>query len=235
MKCRSLPATGCLLLMLAPTAEAIPILDQSAWGFVSPGVGMAITGEQSVAQTFTVGVEGLLARLDLGIWRSTLTTATDVLLDIVPAEGGLRDFDFTGSLASAVINVSAIPVCPDWCQSLPSLSVSLPVPVPVSVGDQLAIVLRRPGGTTYPDWVLWSPASWPESGVPYEGGQSHWHGRVVASIWTALPSNDNRFQTFVSPAQPIPEPASGLLALGGLATLALNRHRARRRSARGCR
>lgn len=58
------------------------------------------------------------------------------------------------------------------------ISDGLPTPLSVSVNDTLAIVLRRPDGTTAPDWVIWVEAFNPFHqhtsliGVDYERGQS---------------------------------------------------------------
>jgi hypothetical protein len=167
-------------------------LDQSAWGF--PGEhrqASAITASDSVAQTFTVGLTGSLVRIDLGIFRGTATTTSDVILNVVRANTGLSTFDLTGSLVQVVIPFSTIPVCPEFCSSPPYVSVMLPTPLAVNSGDSLAIVLRRPGGSTYPDWVLWSEAYNLSGGVNYTGGESY-HS-------SGLPLNkDHRFQTYVA-------------------------------------
>lgn len=191
-------AADCTAVPAAPTAA---VLDQSSWGV--PGQHRqagAITGDNSVAQTFTVGISGALTRIDLGLFRSTATTASDVLLDILPAPSGLSTFDLSGSRASVVIPIGTIPVCPDFCSSAPSLTVSLPSSVAVSAGDSWAIVLRRPGGTTFPEWVLWSESYNPSGGVDYPGGTSYVH---EPPIWIPF-ERDQRFQTYVAPATNAP-------------------------------
>ena len=64
-----------LLLSVLATGrrlEAQVVLDQSALSYlgVEPTAGPAVVSMQSVAQTFTVGVAGTLARIDLGIHKS---------------------------------------------------------------------------------------------------------------------------------------------------------------------
>src|SRR5205807_4046998 len=107
----------------------------------------------------TVGLDGLLTSVNLGVYRSTAATATDVIVRVLPVEhGGLTTFDVSGARAAFSVPVSTLPVCPDLCASLPSVSVSLPSPLAVAANDSLAIVLSRPGGSSFPDWVIWTYA-----------------------------------------------------------------------------
>jgi hypothetical protein len=165
---------------IAATAEADPVkLDQSVTtydcGGRRPPCGDAIVDGQTLAQTFTVGIAGLLTQVDLGIFRSTRATTNDVLLDLLPAAGGLAgtEFDLSGSVSSVSVPISTVPVC-SVCADPPFVTAVLPTPVPVQVGDVFAIVLRRPGGSTFPDWVIWSVGAdnrGRHTPLDYQGGE----------------------------------------------------------------
>jgi hypothetical protein len=195
-------------------ASADPVrLDQSAWTFVScTGCGDAVVAEQSVAQTFTAGLDGRLTNVNLGIYRSTAATATDVVVNLLPVQhGGLTTFDLSGARAAFSVPISSVPICPNLCASLPSVSVSLPSPLAVAANDSLAIVLSRSGGSSFPDWVIWTYASEPGEGIDYSGGQGYYQSPSGAN-WVPE-AQDHRFQTFVDTT---PEPAPIVFVAVGL-------------------
>jgi hypothetical protein len=171
----------------APVASA-PMLDQSNITFLSFGgdgaPGSAVNPTQSVAQTFTVGLTGVLATIDLGIYRDPAANTGDVTLDIVPA-GALPAYDLSSSLFTTTIPIGSIPLL---TTNLTSVDVSA-AQLSVNAGDQLAIVLRRQSG---PSWVVWQ-----DSALEYSKGSFFtWHPGWTT--WMPV-TGDHRFQTWVIP------------------------------------
>jgi hypothetical protein len=172
----------CSLVALAP------ILDQSNITYLSFGgdgaPGSAVSPSQAVAQTLTVGISGVLAKIDLGLYRYPDATTGDVTLDIMPA-GVFPAYNLSSSLFTTTIAISSIPLL---TTDLTSIDVSAGN-ISVKSDDQLAIVLRRPSG---PSWVIWQ-----DSNSPYAGGSSFtWHPGWTA--WHPV-GGDYRFQTWVLP------------------------------------
>jgi hypothetical protein len=199
-------------LSVTPVAAA-PILDQSfdAPSFLAFGFG----GDVHLAQTFTVGLAGVLTRVDLEIRRDS--GIPDVLFDVRPTEGGVPVESDALALVSLTIPNTSIPTSFSFLQVDFSST-----PIPVSVGDVLAVVLRAPGEGSTLNYG-WQASFFPQ----YVSGDGFFR-EVPSGSWTSL-FGDFSFQTFVDPAATVvPEPAAFLLVGSGLAILRrkLKTHRA---------
>lgn len=190
-----------LFLGAAPmAAHAVPVLDQST-GLENIGnSGPAIISSQSIAQTLTVGISGLLSQVDLQVYQDDGTVG-DVTVSILDASAGVPG----ASLGSIVLSLTDIPFLsgqvPWTSVDVSSLGLSF------SVGDMIAIELSSSGGTGSPPWVIWS-----ENYSSYAGGSAF--SNFGGTYFPITDPDDVSFQTFVE-ANAVPEPTTlGLLGLG---------------------
>jgi hypothetical protein len=209
--------TACLRLrivvvvctVVASPALATPILDQSNITFLTfdgdGAPGSAVIPDQTVAQTFSVGISGVLTQIDLGIYRDA-DAIGDVTLNLLPASI-FPSFDLSPSLLSATIPIMSIPLLTTTLTSVDVSSANLAV----HLGDQLAVVLSRSvGSPDSPPWVVWQDSDFL---FPYEGG-SFFVAHPFIPGWIPV-SGDHRFQTWVDPTL-VPEPSTLLLLATGL-------------------
>lgn len=205
MRIRSSLVKVCLLASLAlvpARAAATPILDQSAGADSAKDFGGAnITG---VAQTFTVGIEGILSRVDLLLlrYRSELEPVH------IEIRRNLTDLTDASLLARVSLDPTVVPPYPGggW------LSIDFsPFGLQVTPGEQLALVIRYPIPTLY----VWGVTV----GDIYAGGHSYF---FMNDQWN-LGGGDQHFRTYVTP---VPEPGVlALLAVGGIGYLGVQRRR----------
>lgn len=165
-----------------------PVLDQSNITYLTFGgagaPGSSVTAFQYVAQTFTVGISGTLAKVDLGLYRDPAAISGDVTLDIVPFSA-FPGYDLSSSLFSTTLPIASIPLL---TLDLTTVDVSS-ANISVTAGDKFAIVLRRASG---PSWVVWQDSDF---SAPYGGGDFYtWHPGEAVWRWV---SGDHRFQTWV--------------------------------------
>jgi hypothetical protein len=211
--CGAVPLVALLWIFLTNPARAELILDQSNVGS-SPTFDAAIVPPQSWAQTFTVGVEGTLARIDLQIYKHTGATE-DLLFMVRSTTGGVPNPDDAQSLFGMVIPLSAIPTfdSPFMMVPLTSLDVSA-AQIAVAPGDVLAISLSR-AGLGGPPWALWRQT------LPVYDRGDPFYRLGTSGPWSRQPGYDSGFQTYVSA---IPEPSSlSLCLLGGICLCYLGR------------
>jgi hypothetical protein len=152
----------------------------------------AVVSAQSVAQTFTVGVDGTLAQVDFQIYKNTGTTG-DVVFDIRPTIKGVPDPDDGNILYETVISLDKMPTIDDPFMDVPLTSIDVSAgKLPVAAGDMLALSLSREGQGS-PPWVLW------RQGQPiYQGGSTYIRNDSTMD-WRPL-ENDGGFQTWVLPS-----------------------------------
>lgn len=164
----------------------------------------------SRAQTFTVGVSGLLARVELQVARTTSPTAPLVIEFRRTLPNGGPNLSTDAVLATLVAPTSQFPAFSFPTTAFVAFELGQQS-FSVTTGDLLAINLRSSTGgfdtsTTY----LW--ASRDSSDAQYTRGQAF----VNTGSLLAQTTRDNGFRTYV---QAIPEPSSiALLSLFGIAT-----------------
>jgi hypothetical protein len=194
-------------------AHAAPILDQENvvtranfnGAFFIGQVGIPNTVDVQLAQTFTVGVAGTLARVEVQVNRATVTTVP-LVLDIVRTNAGVPDQ--AAVLASLSIPADAIPLGGTFTDLFTGVDLA-GAAFTVNRGDVLALVLTAPGPNppTLDQYFLMASFS------TYSGGglfrrQVPPGGPFVSFL------QDGGFRTYV---EPIPEPSS--LAMGGIPLL----------------
>jgi hypothetical protein len=171
-------------LALAPIAHAEALLDQIADGEGTSSGQSFVDKEREFAETFTVGVAGVLSRIDVKL-QGSIANVGDLRFDVVALqENGLPVEDGAQALATGVVPLDAIPTSTwDWV-ALDGLA------IPVAVGDRLGVVLRV--AATSDDVYSWLIAS-----EANEGGSGHCRG-VCSATWLDL-FIDYRIRTWVDP------------------------------------
>ena len=199
--------------------DAAPVLDQS---FLPSGGARGVINSRPVdwAQTFTVGVGGVLDSVDVQIFRATATTA-DLLFDIRSTVAGVPIESDVATLISVALPPARVPTTATFV----NVDVSS-ANIAVSPGDVLAIALRSTTVTPADySWILQS------SGTTYSGGTAFFRvPDVNITTWTISSANqDQGFRTFVNAGvAAVPEPTSLALAFtGAFGLLFVRRRRSR--------
>ncbi len=170
--------------------------------------GIAVSANQSLAQTFVVGLSGRLTEVDLQMGRRQPAVAP-LQFELRRTASGVPELSAQALLFSTTLDTNLFPI------GMPydfAVAVDLGNGVPVTAGERLAVVCATTG-----DWYYWS--SWRLADI-YPSGSTCWRP-ISRSYFVTLSGQDSGLQTWVS----IPEPL-GLLPFG----LALLACCARRRS-----
>jgi len=191
--------------------DASPILDQSYDPV--PTWGLEVTASQSIAQTFTVGVGGVLTGLELFANHFSGYCTNDLFVSLVTTAGGVPSDNV---LATVALPSSDIP----FSLSPPPVAVDFSAySIAVEEGDTLGIILRcDAAGLNLDPTYVWN-ADNPGS---YVGGMAF--VSIFGSSWGGIGTDkDMGFRTYVEPTG-IPEPATlTLLGLGGVGLITLRR------------
>jgi hypothetical protein len=192
-----------LAFVFASAGNAVSqvILDQHlepAAGNLSSGIDSGF----SKAQTFTVGVTGVLARIE--VLLALGNGPGDLLVDVRPTSGAVPVESAALALASARLPFSTVP------PAFGFVSVDLSsFAAPVTTGEVLAIVLRAENASF--SWLGDAGSNSYPAGAHYfeVPGFSSWAPTVIGN-------DDMGFRTFVD-VSAVPEPSSlTLIALGAI-------------------
>jgi len=217
---RALVATACALLLARPATAATIAFDQGFDPGTTVNFGGGVGGDDyEVAQTFTVGLTGTLARLDLFINATVI--AGDLFVKLLPTVGGVPVQSTALNLLSVTIPYGAVPIDPPNPTAFYSLDLSA-FGFVVTAGDVLAIMLSGTGNYGFGG----------QNNDPYAAGQFYERRTSQTLAWsvpTVAPLADLAFRTYVDvEPEPIPEPVSLFLVAAGLTTWMLTRPGAKR-------
>jgi hypothetical protein len=179
--------TFACMALLSGSLGAAEVLDQQNDVTGSATADSTASGGQELAQTFTVGVDGTLSRIELQLSRPSFTTSGAVMLNVYNTSGGQPN----ESLGTASLPWDAVSPTGYGFQSFDVSSFE----IPVQEGDVLAISIKAE------TLFFWRSTF---NLDPYAGGESMY--RVLNSPpgpWTSFsPSHDYGFQTYVDAMDP---------------------------------
>ena len=181
---RAIPIFLVIMASVSIDAFALPTLDQSHIG--GGTLRSSIYGNRLDAQTFTVGIAGILDSIVLDLRYEDVIPIYDITVELRSTTAGLPDWS-DQALASVQFDTSVL--TPEFTlYPIDFSSFSLPF----AVGDQLAIVVTSEEETGHA--VEWRGAS----NDPYPGGKWY-HDEGTGTTWYTKDS-DGYFQTYVIPA-----------------------------------
>ena len=196
-------AAAAALMLVTTGAKAIPVLDQENTGTAIDMVDGSSGTDRGRAQTFTVGVNGVLSTIEF-LTGTGFSDRLDILstFEGVPFGGGPLTPTVLGTVQTGVKQGN-------WLSyDVSALNIS------VTAGDVLA-------------FKIWAGSAF-NSGA-YTGGGAYFFVTLPGvNTWLSSGDSDLIFRTYVEDgsAAPVPLPASGLL-LGGVALAGLVRARKR--------
>lgn len=207
-----------LLTILATPTFGEPILDQAS---PAPTFGASWAGGlgcpcgepgdyYDLAQTFTFGVDGQLVGADVYINSVPEPWFADLQFDVRLAPNGIPAWQNTSALVSLLISGTVIPRLDTAFFQIDLSAADLEF----TAGRQLAFVLRSTGNY-----------GWAGQPVdPYAGGGLFGRFSRSSSAWSPVGHGAMAFRTYV---EPVPESASLVLLVSGLAGLIAATHRRR--------
>ncbi len=192
-------------------AAAAPILDQGTIMGVQNA--FIVSVDQNLAQTFTVGISGILSEFAIDIGDREIGGS--------PLVWSIRRGLFSGTLATGVLTHDDVPFKDSFTPEGPFPPVDLThvdvriIGLRVSKGEQLYLHLDTGDSDIFGNCF---PYCWTFNRDGYPRGQAVViHGNVASSL-----NGDFLFQTYVDPdlnPVPVPEPATATLLLCGTAAL----------------
>lgn len=177
----------------------------------SGGDGLIVARSQTVAQTFEVGLSGLLDRVDISLARNAVLPAEGLILEIrstLPDGSPMSSVLASEPISAADVSIGYQFLSIDFSQS----------GLLVSGGDTLALVLRsnaevQGSGIDPFAWSAETPGGYTRGAVFTDQGS----GFLSASGW------DVGFQTYVDTTV-VPEPSAIAILLVGAGALIYRRH-----------
>ncbi len=205
---RVIPIFLVIMAIGALDTFASPTLDQSHIGGGAMRDGIYINHQK--AQTFTVGIAGILDSVVLDLNYEEEVPIYDITVEIRTTTSGLPD-----GPASAVGSVQFDTSVLTATFALYSVDFSS-LSIPLSMGDQLAIVLTSEDDNGH-------NASWRgANNNPYPGGKEYFD--YMAGAGWETKDYDAYFQTYVEPSV-IPAPAALHLVVIGFSYFVLQRRK----------
>ncbi len=200
-----------IMLFWSIESSAISQLDQSS----ESGIQLGTLGQPDNAQTFTVGMKGILTEIQVQVQRNTAIT-NDLFLDVRGTSTGIPLEDDASVLATTSYSANSLSIgTPTWLSfDVRSQNID------VDNGDLLAIVLRAPTAVDSANYFWMGATNDPYTGGQRWGRSGTWAGGVLGDTWNGnfaqFATSDMNFRAFINPI-PLP-PAlyvfgSGLLWL----------------------
>ena len=214
-KVKSAISVAALAIGLASPVAAAPIIDQDNLQNVNviANLGFHSNGffiERS--QTFTVGVTGILSRIELRVYNDRGNAVDPLIVDIRKMDGGVPSTPNTGPniLESFSFDAASVSTSQTNVIGIDLAGIS------VTAGDMLAIGVRTTGPTEFQyNW-------WASNFDGYADGSGY--NRVLEAYhWAFNPAaQDYSFRTFVT----VSEPAAAIfLLLGTIGVVGFSRSR----------
>src|SRR5262249_15170865 len=133
--------------------------------------GFGPTTQATFAQTFTVGIDGQLVGVDLGIYAHSAVTIP-LMIDIATVTDGMPDFSDSGRLATHVYSRTEVPpVTSGNNYSLLSWDLS-DFGLRFAQGEELAIVMRADNGPGNFFDYYWRAAGGDNPSYPFGSAKS---------------------------------------------------------------
>jgi hypothetical protein len=184
-----------------PARAVVAAVDQQI--IVPQQAALAVTVNQSMGQSFTVGLGGLLTRIDFQLGRNAGTTQP-LQVELRTTIGDLPNLAPSALLFSGSIAASDVPVLIYTSSFSTSIDLSSAPPA-VTPGQKLVVLLSS---SDY-EWYNWDNPGYFNNN-PYPNGTTVKLGYPDYSNWVTLDDWDFGFRTWVLP---VPEPST-LLPLG---------------------
>lgn len=195
-----------------------------------------------VAQTFTVGISGLLTRLEVLVIRnSSNPDGAYMTVTIRPVDAaGAPLMDDNSALVTVDLPASSLPIYSLGGPETPPTSIVLGAGVPVTAGTRLAVTFRASLASAYELYAASTEIQAPQfaclEGDRYAGGALHYRSDFFMDVpqWSAT-NVDAALRTFVVPemasatdTRQVPMPLPVVVVLAGLLAILGCAHRARR-------
>jgi hypothetical protein len=176
-----------------------------------PSAANTVSNTQDLAQTFTVGITGLLDRIDVQVGRDADPTGPLVVQLRKTLPSGFPGDTPADLLAEVTLDESSIPTV-TFATTFTQVDLG-GQSFPVIAGEVYAIALRSTTTGNSGRRYLWAS----DSPDQYAGGRAYVRGILTGGVYQTGNPVERGFRTYVVP---IPEPSALTLALGAVAAVA---------------